>query len=417
MKMRLTLLYCVGRVSPVWLFVLVQIVTGEFAPDSIFGTIAEDTPVFYRKLPFAPSKVANIKYSILYKSGSFCSSQFCRAVFLLYFVCSQDTMDVGNCSKIRDHEPFHKIFVGNLPSSLQLNEQSSLCRGQTMMGNNVVHCTGDTKVQHYKPCGFALGFMFRCEEHEDHIFTSNGLQYNVTIHSQSNFHTCELIKDKVGTKMCRNFYHYTSFPNILGATTIDEASDSLEKVQLVQIAFESEKESSGVNSYCHQHFQEIVCHLLLPPCDNMRQEAKFLCREMCLELVQACFKNFAALKNTNKLMTKNHVFKRINTTDDMNWICDHFPSNKDKDVNCFYKPVVCGQPPVVQNTKINRFRQTKFTLTPMRQRIINIILSSATNVQTQVIILREKTQQFVCLVVNGQNHQLVKCIQRVHCLL
>ena len=340
---------------------LQQILSGEVLTNSISGTITEDVTFFYRKLPSGSSKVANIKYSISYKNGMFCYN--CNTLLFFHSICSdKDYPNMGNCSWMPFDEPFHKIYIDTMPSHIAANQQAGPCKEQNVFGNSEVFCAGDIKVQHYKPCNFAVVIMFQCKsDFLQNKQTLNGLVYNVTIHHQSNTSTCEIIPNKTGTGMCSKFYHYTSFANVAGYTSINEVSNLLDMVYVMKKgeAFRSiDGESGGTDrSLCHQHFEEILCIFLLPRCHKNRQDVMFLCKQMCLDILKGCIKNLVALNKTYSAWSHNAFLKSIETVEDVNWLCAHFPSynGKDTDPNCFYKPAECTQPPVVSNAKGSSF--------------------------------------------------------------
>ncbi len=357
--MHLTLLEWV--LPPAWFLVSLQIVTGVVLSDSFSDTITEDTQVYYQKLPFIPSKVVSIKYSISYQNGTFCShAQIppvydCRVVFYLYSVYSEkDKPSLGNCSVIH-YEPFRKALVQNLPSYLHLNEKRSRCKERTMMGNSRVNCAGETQIQHYKPCGLAAVFMFKCKGLLDkNNINLNGLQYNVTIQHQSNTSRCERIPSRVGIIECRDFYGYTSLQTFFGPVTFDKVAQTLQKIHFSNIFFKAMEDESEISSVCHQHMKEIMCYVSLPKCEPETMEVTNLCKEMCLDWMKACIKNVVALKKTIQIQLKTHFYDNIHTIEDIIWVCEHFPS-KHNDEKCFYKPVECPHPPVVPNAKMSIF--------------------------------------------------------------
>ena len=108
---------------------------------------------------------------------------------------------------------------------------------------------------------------------------------------------------------------------------------------------------------CYQHLHEIMCYILSPRCDLQTKQMIPPCREACLDLVQGCFDRL------------NLSMPQINFTDievspvDIVADCSYLPPTNGS-IPCFYKPVTCPTPPIVNNGfRVNATNMT--TLYPL----------------------------------------------------
>ena len=109
---------------------------------------------------------------------------------------------------------------------------------------------------------------------------------------------------------------------------------------------------TALGGRCHQHFEEFVCHGVLPKCDPVTQQVIHPCREMCWDLKEACLQTWLSM--ATKLVPKydNKWLNRLSSDWSRMRFCDYFPSLHDN-ITCFNKPVTCDSPPdVTNNTKI-----------------------------------------------------------------
>ena len=109
--------------------------------------------------------------------------------------------------------------------------------------------------------------------------------------------------------------------------------------------------ASILEGRCYQHIAEIACHLNFPQCDPVTQGVIHPCREMCWDFKEACMRKWFSM------VSKVHSIFGWNASylSNGNWShvvdCDYLPSLHDN-IPCFYKPVSCDSPPIINNTRI-----------------------------------------------------------------
>ncbi len=159
-------------------------------------------------------------------------------------------------------------------------------------------------------------------------------------------------------RFCESFYNFTSLPNLLGMTTVNQVMKILHEIQVGQALLKSiGGESAQTNSlFCHQHVDEIICHIFLPQCDKETSQVTHLCKEMCLEVLEACFDSVIAVYKKMLSISRTIPFRRDllqfgNRKDEAFSLCERLPSNQDN-ISCFHKPVVCSSPLNIPNAKV-----------------------------------------------------------------
>ena len=105
---------------------------------------------------------------------------------------------------------------------------------------------------------------------------------------------------------------------------------------------------------CYKYEIEIACRTFFPECIQAENQVIYICRETCLEFLDACLPHLNNyMQKINLLPVK--VIKEffgdytLNLSNAMN--CDYLPS-VDGPIRCFYKPVTCESPPNVTNARI-----------------------------------------------------------------
>ena len=106
---------------------------------------------------------------------------------------------------------------------------------------------------------------------------------------------------------------------------------------------------------CYKHFNELVCYVALPRCDQDTKQIIHPCKETCYELKEACLDPW--ISSLGQIPTfKDNIIGNWKYNPDKwskNFVdCDYLPSN-DGSIPCFYKQVICQNPPDVRNANIN----------------------------------------------------------------
>ena len=214
--------------------------------------------------------------------------------------------------------------VRNYKLHIPLFSTTSQCKRQ----NGETVCTGRTRIQSSRRRQYSFSIGFDCDS-DDGSF--NRLRENITLYEESNFTQCDKIPDLssaiVGTD-CGKFYPFTSFPNLMGDQNLQEAMSSLNSFY---VRYHGALTSNNTAS-CYKHFDELVCYLFFPRCEN--RDLLPPCRDMCQEYFKGC----GAILSSD--------FFKMN--------CQYLPL-KNEGIPCFYKPVTCKPPMVIDNAIIKNF--------------------------------------------------------------
>ncbi len=114
---------------------------------------------------------------------------------------------------------------------------------------------------------------------------------------------------------------------------------------------------------CYQHFEQAICHLLLPKCNPVTNKITTMCKETCLQMLDACWEDFSLIiSRLSDQKEKGQVGDDVlhysdpitvrGTLDKVRATCSYLPSMSDKHVQCFYLPVVCSPPTFPSNIKV-----------------------------------------------------------------
>ena len=246
----------------------------------------------------------------------------------------------------KDHIKFNKqcTRVGysqlgnqNLHRPIRLDESDIRPPKCLKEGLDTIHCTGNITVQDYIPRNF-FSFGFYCNDIA--VSSLKGLFYNISIHEQSNDTNCISLPRKM-KDACSGFYQHGLLPDLIGVDDVLTIARHWESFSAVLTI---------LKGLCYQHMSEFGCYVVMPKCDPVSRQVMHPCREMCHDLRTACSK-IVLNKNTVSLPLPFVSFVDKNITFDVadaGFDCDYLPFLKG-DIPCFYKPVTCGSPPLVEN--------------------------------------------------------------------
>ena len=204
-----------------------------------------------------------------------------------------------------------------LPNNTQNNGNCQLSFGNYICNISTVNLNFEPKVR-----WMALGYL--CGEEKN----LTGFQYEYKVNVQ-NTTRCERIQkpENIDYFQCNRFYNYTTFPNLFGHPSQDEAFDILEMFQ---------KATEHMDHSCHKHLDYILCQVFFPRCpdetsenNRMASYLNVICEEMCKEALAACY---TTLPFTNFVNCSYYV--------------------KLSNINCTYKPATCNSPPAISNGQI-----------------------------------------------------------------
>ncbi len=319
---------------------------------SLSATIREDVQFYYRKLTTFPSKIARLRFSLLYFNESFCAAKNLECKPRLDFYTTEtDTNLKQNCSADSFGQVGNENLVFTLPKyispkDIETNRYNKENEPKCSLNNNTVHCSGSTEVQDFLPRHFAFSFGFKCSGNWT-LATLRGLQFNISIQRQSNRTKCISVGEfDTYTRPCMQYFNYATIPNLFGHSTSEELRDYLKfDVYVVAKLMRNSLE-------CHQHFMEAWCYLIVPQCDRNTQVVTHLCKEMCYSTVSACFKTLWTLYLNMKKHSAHLRFFRKDRTKYANYnfeqVCDYLPSKTNSITPCFFKEVRCKAPPAKQ---------------------------------------------------------------------
>ncbi len=325
----------------------------------VSDTITDDVTFYHRKLSSAPSLRATVEYSVLYKNGGLCVpfNSMCKPR-LDFYTTEDDVNFQVNCSADSFSQFGNEKMKKTLPKCLPLNTSSRCNYGGPdtctflPQDHNMIHCTGEIKIQDYIPRNYFFSFSFRCAEIPDVFKTLQGLSYNIGIFDQSNETQCVGWSVKTHKVHCASLYQKTTLPNLLGTADMPELQKYLEKAKLGETLYDGLLSKGPKLLQCHKHAEEAICHLVAPKCDPMSRQVDHLCKEMCLDLANACFQQLIeefdkiAFPQLDRGRLGVFVQKNISLTQ-AKQVCEYLPSNQSENLKCFYKPVFCEKPPVV----------------------------------------------------------------------
>ena len=301
---------------------------------SISGEISEDVTFILKRFPVPPSIRAIIEVDVYDTVSSL------RPTYPMMGIYT--TNNHVNIEKQCTYLRYGQLGNQNLHIRIR-NDRSNFRNPRCLGSDGKLHCIGNVTVQDFKPRNFSFSFGFRC--HRLNARTSlKGLVYNVSIHGQTNETKC-LPYNTMG--LCKQYFQHGVLPNLAGG----------EDMMAVSTAYRFLKIYIGVlfmTGLCHQHFEELACHVLIPKCDPVTTKVIHPCREMCIDFRTACSKikvlnNISSSDESVRVTAEDNMFF-VHTTF-LKFDCDYLPSLKG-DIPCFYKPVTCNSPPSVKKATV-----------------------------------------------------------------
>ena len=307
---------------------------------NVYNTIENDTKFHYRRLSKYPSKSATIRYSFT------CRISEPRTRMELYTRDDHLNMQ-NNCSLVHFEQLLNdKLYVAAFDNVLE----ESPCRINT--DHRI--CEGTKRIQDYIPRHYYFSFGIDC----DHNGSLQGLSYNISILEQSNDTKCSPMHRE---SMCMEYYSYTSMPNLIGTDNIKDAKAHMD----TGMGYISFIENNFGRKPCYQHYQEVICYLLLPECDTSVNSTMLIppCKEACSEMFTACHEDMAFAFDI--LSQRDSHLSRVKTMLNMHAQklselvgCNYLPSVEES-IPCFYKPVFCDNPKNITNAVIMNYNRSK----------------------------------------------------------
>ena len=273
-------------------------------------TISEDTTWYYRHLTTEPSLIAEIQFSIVSIDAPH------TLKFNLY--TTEDKIKLQkNCSFQANGQLFNEHLW------VPLRSTNNVCLKDK---NGLLHCTGKTIIQDFKPRRISFSFGNPCEF--PHANSLKGLSFNITVSDQRNKSECVPVQNKPNLKYCAKFYPFVSFPNLLGEQEQEAiyAAGSFYSLLFKQMPGD-----------CYKFLLEMSCYIFGPKCDVTRRVTIPPCRENCWDFVNGCLGIVQKIAHNNDLKTFLN--------------CDYLPA-VGSDIKCFYKAVTCEAPPKIPHGRI-----------------------------------------------------------------
>ena len=274
-------------------------------------TFTEDTMWYYRQLTTEPSLITEIQFSVVCIEA--------RHTFQLNFYTTEDKIKLQkNCSFQNNGQLLNRYMW------VPLKPDNEDCLKDK---NRLLHCTGKTVIQDFKPRRISFSFGNSCKFQKE--MPLKGLSFNISVSGQRNKSVCVPVQNKHNLKDCAKFYPFASFPNLLG----EQKQEAIYTAGSIYFSFKK------IPGGCYKFLLEIFCHIFGPKCDVNRRVTIPPCRETCWDFLNVCERKFRKIFN----------YKKTAITDFLN--CNYLPT-VGSDIKCFYKAVTCEAPPNIPNGKI-----------------------------------------------------------------
>ena len=230
--------------------------------------VTTDTSFYYRRFQTFPSKLATFDYSVTFnltKLKHQRDAKGCNVILDIY-----TTEYDKNLKTNSSNDSFSQLRNENLRTPLYLRYapyRFTTCKLDDA-DSDILHCQGGTTVQDYIPRKYGFSFGYKCS------FTVKpslvGLSYNFTISGQSNRTQCLLIERISGSmRECLEFYNHISLPNMIGDHNMNSLQSSISILNGFE-AFISYILSQLPTGGCFKHMKEVLCRIVSPECDHIR---------------------------------------------------------------------------------------------------------------------------------------------------
>ena len=260
-------------------------------------TFTEDTTWYYKQLTTEPSLIVEIQFSVVCIEAPH--------TFRLNFYTTEDNINLQENCSFQTYGQLHNQHLW-----FPLRSINNDCLKDK---NGLLHCSGKTVIQDFKPRRISFSFGKYCGILDG--TSLKGLSFNISVSGQRNKTDCVPLRPKRDLN-CLKFYSLGSFPNLLGGTQQDAVFMGGTAVTMFN-TFPGD---------CYKFLVEILCYIFSPKCDSMRRVMIPLCRESCWDFVRGREGEVRKVANDNKTDIK--VFLD----------CDYLPT-VGSDIECFYKAV------------------------------------------------------------------------------
>ncbi len=217
-----------------------------------------------------------------------------------------------------------------------------------------VHCTGVVTIQDFVVRHFSLAFGFLCSDVPGKN-KLNGISFNITVFGQSNVTGCITTGENSNrynpfVSLCSEYYNYISFPNLLGHQDVWQANEDMKTIDMLTSLHRAANKASFFLLNCHQNLMKSVCYVVYPKCQLENQQVIHLCKEMCQEILNACWST--TLKVVKSLPKQSFSRKKLEDLiqfPDALRSCEYLPSRTDKETLCYYEAAKCKSLPRIHN--------------------------------------------------------------------
>ena len=291
--------------------------------EKIKGTVEQGTQFYYTKLLDYPFESAKIEYTVMYNyTTAMKRCPTCYVWFDIYTTADHINFET-KCSTERFGQ-LRNTFL-NMPLRPGKTEGGLNCAFYGT-GNEVINCTGTRFVQDFVAVTYGFSFGVHCDTLRYNYLPE--VMYNVLVSDVTNETHCIPTEEKKYGIHCSKFYINTTQGDLIGNPNLD----SLFAFPTLFRAIDS-----SAQGICYQYLEEAFCHVLFPKCDPINKIMIPLCREMCYNFMWGCEMFLPQLWAIINLSDVQSLFN-----------CGYLPSKKEN-ISCFYKPVVCENPPNVEN--------------------------------------------------------------------
>ena len=198
-----------------------------------------------------------------------------------------------------------------------LNTKNGTCS----FGNESYHCTIDSQDMSYEPKTRWMVFSYFCGQAR----SLQGLQFTYTAKVRNTTKCEQMQAPNFG---CDEFYQFTAFPDVFGATSQEELKSYIPLIKPL------------AQNNCYKYLHYVLCQVIFPQCpngttqeNNIVDHLTTICVETCKDLLKGC----AKLKELAQL---EHITN-----------CNYYTRNGEQN-KCIRLHVTCGLPPRIANGDI-----------------------------------------------------------------
>ena len=270
---------------------------------SVSGEISEDITFLHKTFPVLPSMRVIIEVNVSYPD----ISRLQKGHYLrVWIYTTKDHVNIIKQCVDKDTGQLGNEYL-HPPIAEHLRPLRCFAHG------NILYCRRNITVRDFIPRKSSFSFGFDCDN-ADARDSLKGLFYNMSIYGTNKIECFKLPHNQT----CYRYLQHRAQLNLRGMEyQRDDHLFLFDRLKFVDFF------------KCYQHLHEFLCYEVVPKCDPVLKQVIHPCREMCQDAKNAC--------------DPNGFFDFIN--------CNYLPS-LGGDIPCFYEPVFCRAPAIVENATV-----------------------------------------------------------------